>query len=351
MASNFFGLLEDVSSNDPVEIAKKRQQEAVVAKKNAEKKEAADKQAQHQKDQQTSSAAKKTVEKKPAQRGGRPQQARSGDVEASSEGFEQRDNRSKRGGRGGRGGKQHVAPRAGREFDKHSGTGRGKEVSKDGAGSRNWGKPGSEYSGEKTDKKKPFLKKPKAEEKTEVESPVDTEEKKEETTTVDAEKTAEQTPEVEEEDTSITYDKLLAEKKKNKNTKPKPRKAGEGISTDPALLKGEVVKKSDTVPEDVDLPIQGLNANPKSQQKKAAASQKKQSADTRLGLGEFFKDDKDALDQLTQAQQYRPQFTKRGGSGRGRGRGNGRGASRGGRGRGAKSAAPSFKDADFPTLK
>ena len=69
MASNFFGLLEDVSSNDPVEIAKKRQQEAVVAKKNAEKKEAADKQAQHQKDQQTSSAAKKTVEKKPAQRG------------------------------------------------------------------------------------------------------------------------------------------------------------------------------------------------------------------------------------------------------------------------------------------
>lgn len=39
------------------------------------------------------------------------------------------------------------APRRGRQFDRHSGTGRGREIKKGGAGTHNWGKAGDELAG------------------------------------------------------------------------------------------------------------------------------------------------------------------------------------------------------------
>uniref|UniRef100_A0A7S2SMY1 Hyaluronan/mRNA-binding protein domain-containing protein n=1 Tax=Mucochytrium quahogii TaxID=96639 RepID=A0A7S2SMY1_9STRA len=54
---------------------------------------------------------------------------------------------------GGAGGGKSRAPK--REFDRRSGTGRGKEGKKDGAGGHNWGKPGQTYEPIVEDKKEP----------------------------------------------------------------------------------------------------------------------------------------------------------------------------------------------------
>lgn len=60
-----------------------------------------------------------------------------------SEEKKKRDNRGARGARQGRGGKSSDRsgdrPRGGRQFDRRSGTGRGKETAKHGGGARNWG--------------------------------------------------------------------------------------------------------------------------------------------------------------------------------------------------------------------
>jgi len=335
-SNNFFDVLEDVSSGDPVEIAKKKlQQKQAEAAKAAQQKKAETK-TEDKKPQQK--PAQKGVKTAPATKGPKTtSDAAPAAVTTDSAGFEQRDNRGQRRGRGTF---KRVAPKTGRQFDRHSGTGRGKEIKKDGAGAHNWGKAGKEGA-----EKKPFLKQAKKDTKVETETPVtpvETEEKPVEET-VETPK-----PEEEEVDNTITYDKLLEEKKKAKANKPKARKVGEA-AVDPSLLKAtEVFQKKHE--EDEVIKVQGVDVKLAKKGLKSKKNQKKGQTIT-----EFFKNDKDAIEALEQAHQWKgDKKAFRGGRGgkstRGAPRG-GRGGATRGRGKGPREPTPQFNSADFPTLK
>lgn len=360
---NFYELLEDVSSGDPSEIAKKRQQQkqADVQKQPPQQKQAAQKQGIQQAKQnqqirpQKKQEARKPAEAKPqeqrqaSQRGGRAatlasRETREAPTEtdvsaADNAGFEERAIKEARRGRGHF--KRYVPPKTGRQFDRHSGTGRGKEIKKEGGGGHNWGRPVNE---------KPLLKGDEVTVTMAIEeeiypprTPVETEEKPaaEEATGETAEKPDEAKPAEEEEDNLLTYDHLLEEKKKAKAKLPKPRKANEA-DVDPSLLKGHKVEKQEE--HDDVIKIQGVDVKLGKKHNKSKKNQKKVQ-----NLKEFFGNDKQAIEAIDSASKWKNEAegrVERGGRRGGRGgRGSRGGTGRGrGRGRGSSEPLPSFDE-------
>eukprot|EP00294_Goniomonas_avonlea_P003705 CAMPEP_0114551626 /NCGR_PEP_ID=MMETSP0114-20121206/6704_1 /TAXON_ID=31324 /ORGANISM="Goniomonas sp, Strain m" /LENGTH=266 /DNA_ID=CAMNT_0001736473 /DNA_START=99 /DNA_END=899 /DNA_ORIENTATION=- len=118
--TNFFALLDDDADVDSRTVVK-----PVETKKAAP-------------------VAAKPAEKKPAARPNSARNAPARQERGEDPTHEPRGGRGGGGGgnRGGRGGAGGRPPK--REFERHSGTGRGKEVSKNGAGANNWGQEGVE---------------------------------------------------------------------------------------------------------------------------------------------------------------------------------------------------------------
>lgn len=311
---NSFSLLEDTTSTDTVEIAKKRaQQKQAEAAKLAQQKKA--------------EAAAKATEETKGKTTKKAAESKDAAPVSDNAGFEQKkQNRVNKQHH-----KKHVAPKTGRQFDRHSGTGRGKEIKKQGGGAHNWGKlPGKD--GEKSIYK--------------TATPAKEEEPTTPVTPVAEEPAApvETKPE-EEEDKTLTYDQLLEQKKKAKAAiKVQTRKANEA-AVDPTLLKSNevVAKKADS--DDV-IKVQGVDVKLTKKVSKAKKTQQKKAQ----SITEFFKGDKAALETLEQAHQWkgdkivrapRTNGPKRGGK-----------APRKNAPRAAKQPAPVFnKETDFPELK
>lgn len=325
---NSFSLLEDTTGSDPVEIAKKRQQQkqAEAAKLAQQKKAEAAKATEEA--TKNAKAAKKVTETKEAP-------VSTGD----NAGFEQ-----KRQGRVHKPqNKKHVPPKTGRQFDRHSGTGRGKEIKKQGGGAHNWGKLPGKDGVEKSIYK--TAEATKEEEPTTPTTPVATEEVAAAAATTDAPADAKPAVE-EEEDKTLTYDQLLEQKKKAKAAiKIQARKANEA-AVDPALLKSNevVAKKADS--DDV-IKVQGVDVKLTKKVSKSKKTQQKKGQT----ITEFFKGDKAALESLEQAHQWkgdrvaRPPRTNNGPK-----RGGPKAGPRKNAPRSAKPA-PAFSGADFPELK
>lgn len=326
-SANSFSLLEDTTSSDTVEIAKKRaQQKQVEAAKIAQQKkvDAAAKVATAE-EEKKGAKAKKVVEAKES-------------ATVDNAGFEQK-KQVRNTGKGPH--KKHVAPKTGRQFDRHSGTGRGKEVKKQGGGAHNWGKlPGKD--GEKS-----IYKVSKTEEEPTTPVTPATEEKPTEETAAPA--TTEVKPE-EEVDNTLTYDQLLEQKKKAKAAiKVQSRKANEA-AVDPSLLKASKVVKEEAV--DAVIKVQGVDIK----LKKAAKVNKKPQQKKGKTITEFFAGDKAALESLEQAHQWkgdnipRAPRTFNGPKGAPRTGGNPK-APRKNAPRSSKPAPTFNKEADFPELK
>lgn len=98
---------------------------------------------------------------------GNPNSGKAVDGAAPAAGGAEKKPRRKRGGKGRRAG----APRRGREFDKQSGTGRGKEVSKNGHGKGGWGR--EDEQGQPEDSLPPVVKPEQLPEAVEVEVEAD----------------------------------------------------------------------------------------------------------------------------------------------------------------------------------
>jgi len=227
----------------------------------------------------------------------------------AGEGEDQKERRVNREGgerrfeRGGRGG---FAPRGNkRTFDRRSGTGRGKEDKKGGAGKGNWG---TIEDDQKVGEEKPQQQDEKAE-------PQETQPQGEQVQPAEAETPKVETKEPEEEeDKTRTLDEFFKTKPGVKVDLPKPRQAGEGVSDE---WKGFVALKKE----------EGEVQGGKKEEKK------KESKKEVVPVSQVFK-----VQEEQRQRRERPSYSPRGG----------RGGKRGG---GGSGKAPFVQDeASFPSL-
>lgn len=245
-------------------------------------------------------------------------------IQPRKEGGERRDDRRERRERGG-GGDYSVGSK--RVFDRRSGTGRGKEFKKGGAGRGNWGSS----TDEQVNNEQPIEKK-----EGEVETPA-----QEGGATKEGEQPQAEVPQEEEEDKTLTLDQYLAQKasKKFSIETREVRKANEGVDAE-QLKKWQnyaPLKRDDEIPK----PASATESSPATEKKEKKAPKKQV-----VPVDQFF-------DVKAPPREDFGRGRGRGRGGRGGSRGGNRGAPRGGRGGSTRGGNSEIKldESSFPSLK
>lgn len=277
---NPYDVLEGSSSSDPKELLKK-----------SEKKQPQD------------AAVEAVKEKAPAPRA--PKQPAPAEETPIEGGFEMNPSTKKKVPTG------HIPPKRGRAFDRHSGTGRGREIKKGGAGRGNWGKPEAYDEEGEEQPKRP------APRKEEIITPVEPKEGEQPAEEKKEEKPAEPKPE-DNEKTLEEYAQIRSEKLNEYNSKFGGKKAAQ-IAVVSEISKQKTIKKEEVKKEDQMFDeMYKFEEEKKKQQPAVAPKQSEEKKPEKKALNEVFGE-------------FRSESM--GFEGRGRGRGRGRGGFRG-RGRG-----------------